>query len=92
MDIATWHWSPSAGWSAPVSGPVAADAQLVLSFGPATAPPADWFDALRAAAPQARHVYCSGGGQIAEATVDDEVVVVTAVRLESTTVHPVLLE
>ena len=92
MDIATWRWTPSAGWSAPVAGPVAANAQLVLSFGPATAPPPSWFDALRAAAPRARHVYCSGGGQIAEATVDDEVVVVTAVHFASTTVHPVLLE
>lgn len=92
MLSATWRWSPTSGWSEPLAGDALAGAQLLLSFGPVQAPPASWFDALRAAAPNARHVYCSGGGQITDASVVDDEVVVAAVSFDATTVHPVLLD
>lgn len=77
------RWSSSAGWSEP-SAPVPSDAvQLVLAFGPATAPPAAWFAEVAGRWPGARLVYATGGGQIDQGEVVDDAVVLTGLAFES---------
>lgn len=91
MRVRHLTWTADAGWSAPL-GPDEARAHLVLSFGPEHGPPPDWFDGLAAHCPAARHVYVSGGGQIANGVVEDAITVVTFIRFAHASVHPVLLE
>lgn len=91
MRVRHLTWTSDGGWSA-APGPEEARAQLVLSFGPAHAPPEHWFEQVSTHAPTARHVYVSGGGQIVNGLVEDETVVVTFVAFERASVHPVLVE
>lgn len=91
MHVHSVTWTKTAGWSAPL-GPDVADAQLILSFGPVDAPAADWFAAVSSHCPNARHVYASGGGQMSNGMVDDDITVVTFLRFDRATVHPIVLD
>jgi hypothetical protein len=90
MHVHSVTWTKTAGWSTPL-GPDLADAQLILSFGPLEAPDAEWFAGIAQHCPDARHVYASGGGQMANGLVDDELTVVSFLRFDHATVHPVVL-
>lgn len=62
-------------------------AHLLLTFGPPRGHPAwdgPWRERLQAAAPQALHVACTAGGQIAGSTVVDDALVTTAVTFAHT--------
>jgi hypothetical protein len=90
MLVRRYSWTAAAQWSdalpdAPDSAP-----QLILSFGPVETPDAAWFAKVHSLWPAAEHVYCSGGGQISDSTVDDDVTVVTVIRFDHATVHPVV--
>ncbi len=89
MRVQRFSWNPSAGWIDPLPSAPETLAQLVLSFGPVDTPPAAWFDEVRALWPSAQHVYASGGGQITESALDDEVTVVSVLEFEHATVHTV---
>lgn len=89
MLVLRHNWSREGGWTNALPSTPDNAFQLVLSFGSVDAPPQEWFDAIKAAWPSAQHVYASGGGQISEATVDDDVAVVTAIRFSKATVHAV---
>ncbi|WP_353266934.1 FIST C-terminal domain-containing protein [Gemmatimonas sp.] len=91
MRVRSHTWTADSGWSAPL-GAHEASANLVLSFGPLDAPGAEWFASINAHSPAARHVYVSGGGQIAGGMVDDDVTVVSFLTFEGTTVHPIVLD
>lgn len=91
MRVRHHTWTSGTGWSAP-DGPDEQRAQLVLSFGPEHAPPASWFDDVRARAPHAHHVYVSGGGQIVNGLVEDDTCVVTFLTFDRATVHPIAVE
>jgi hypothetical protein len=91
MRVAHRLWTTETGWSSPL-GPDESTAQLVLSFGPVTAPGADWFDHLAAHCPHAAHVYVSGGGQISFGTIEDDATVVAFVTFADTKVHAVRLD
>lgn len=92
MRVQSRTWSPVEGWSAPLGAPEAS-AHLILSFGPVEPPGATWFAALAAHAPQARHVYASGGGQIVDGLVQDAPTVVSFLTFEGDTrVHPIVLD
>lgn len=92
MFVQRFTWSGDERWSAPLPSTPDNDSQLVLIFGPVDPPTCEWFAELRARWPLAQHVYCSGGGQILDGTVDDAVTVVTAIRFEQATVHAVKRE
>ncbi len=89
MQVQRFDWTCDAGWLAPI--PVDADptASLILSFGPVDSPDADWFADVAARWPGATHVYCSGGGQISQAVVDDDRVTVSVLHFTTATVHAV---
>jgi hypothetical protein len=91
MRVRHLTWTSDAGWSAPL-GFDEAGAHLVLSFGPELAPGPAWFDDVARHCPGAQHVYVSGGGQIVDAIVEDDTVVVTFLAFDRATVHPVMLE
>jgi hypothetical protein len=91
MRVRSHTWTTAAGWSAPLGADEAA-AHLVLSFGPLDAPGADWFAALAAHCPTARHVYASGGGQMANGMVADDVTVVSFLAFDRAKVHPIVLD
>jgi hypothetical protein len=91
MHVRTHHWSPASGWNVPLSADTAS-AQLVISLGPVQAPPADWFTALAAHAPQAQHVYASGGGQFHAGALTDEATIVSFLTFASTRVIPIVLD
>lgn len=90
MRVRHLTWTTDAGWSA-TPGPDEAAAQLVLSFGPEHAPPTEWFDAIRTHAPAAHHVYVSGGGQIVNGLVEDDLTVVTFLAFDRATAHPIMV-
>lgn len=91
MRVRHFTWTSVAGWSA-TPGSDEARAQLVLSFGPEQAPPASWFDSVKAFAPNAHHVYVSGGGQIVNGLVEDDTSVVTFLSFDRASVHPLAVE
>jgi hypothetical protein len=77
------RWSPTVGWSEP-SSPVSAEAvQLLLAFGPPTAPPVTWFEQVASLWPHARLVYTTAGGQIDRGEVLDDAVVVTGLAFDT---------
>jgi hypothetical protein len=90
MLVRRYTWTPAAQWSDPLPDAPDGAPQLILSFGPVDPPSDEWFAGVRAQWPGAEHVYCSGGGQISDSVVDDEVTVVTVIRFEHATVHAVM--
>lgn len=91
MYARTHTWSPDTAWSKPLEADTAS-AQLILSFGPVDAPEPAWFTAVAEHAPDAQHVYVSGGGQIHGETLVDDQTIVSFLTFEHTGVHPILLE
>jgi hypothetical protein len=89
MLVKRFVWSAANAWSEPLPTSPNAAPQLILSFGPVDAPPAAWFDDIRAHWPGAQHVYCSGGGQILDGSVYDDRAVVTVIEFDRATVHAV---
>ena len=92
MKVQRFVWSPTGEWSTPLPVHPETGVQLILTFGPVDAPASAWFDSIATTWPAAAHVYCSGGGQIVDGTVDDECTVVTAVELETARAHALVLE
>lgn len=86
MHVAQHVWSPDAGAPSADAPP----AHLLLTFGPPPDHPAwrgAWRERLAEAHPDAVHVACSAGGQIAGTAVVDDALVTTAVSFAHTTVR-----
>ncbi len=90
MNVTRYSWSHANGWNTTLPAAPDARAQLILSFGPVDAPEPDWFEEIRRHWPMAQHVYCSGGGQILDGVVDDDLTVVTVMSFDKATVHTVM--
>jgi hypothetical protein len=90
MRVQRFVWSPTDSWSTALPSTPDDQPQLILTFGSVDAPDAHWFAQIAALWPQAQHVYCSGGGQIVDGTVDDDRAVVTVVQFDRATVHAVV--
>ncbi len=90
MLVRRYLWTAATQWSDALPDAPDGTPQLILSFGPVAPPSDEWFTAVRAHWPGAQHVYCSGGGQINDSIVDDDVTIVTVIRFDHATVHPVL--
>jgi hypothetical protein len=77
MNAFTVRWTPGTSWSVPIASHAGRGVQLLLAFGPVTAPAPSWFAEVRALWPDARLVYCTAGGQIDGVDVMDDPVVLT---------------
>lgn len=76
------RWSSVSGWSDAPDVTAHADVQLLLAFGPVTAPDAGWFSEVNTRWPQAQLVYTSAGGQIDGLDVLDAEVVLTGLAFD----------
>jgi hypothetical protein len=88
MRIEQTSWSRAAGWVTGASRALGADASLGLVFGSRQSlETPGLLDDIRAAYPQAEIVGCSTAGEIAGVHVQDDSVVVTAVRFDHATLN-----
>jgi hypothetical protein len=85
MRINTYRWTEAAGWDDSISQSARAD--LVIAYSDSSYfKSAACYDDLRGFFPQAKIVGCSSAGNILNATVSDDDIVVAAIELEATTV------
>lgn len=85
----TFRWSPLRDWSEAPTEQAGGDVQLLLAFGPVSAPPRSWFTDCARYWPNARVVYITAGGQIDRGEVLDAEVVVTGLAFKTSRVHVV---
>lgn len=83
----TLRWTLAQDWSEPPAPHAGRDVQLVLAFGPVSAPPAEWFSECARLWPDARIVYVTAGGQIDRGEVLDADVVVTGLSFRTSRVR-----
>ena len=92
MHASSLRWSHESGWSANAATITDSQVQLLLAFGPASAPPQAWFDDVALRWPSARLVYITAGGQIDRSHVFDAQIIVTALGFETGRVRVVAKE
>ncbi|MFN8574275.1 MAG: FIST C-terminal domain-containing protein [Gemmatimonadaceae bacterium] len=85
------RWTPAVGWSENVAA-TDPQVQLLMGFGPAQAPPDEWFADVARRWPNATLVYTTAGGQIDGADVLDAGVVLTGWAFDKARARVVVLE
>lgn len=87
MRVEQRYWTASQGWQGAQDAGLADEAQWVLIFGGTDVLDGSRLSEIRAMYPKAIMTGCSTAGEIRDTTVDDDTLVVTAIRFEHTAIR-----